>query len=495
MKKRQLSHAGTPNGSTVSDRILQTIEKHNMIRPGMHIVTGLSGGPDSVCLFDFLCRASETLGITLSAVHVDHMLRGADSDADREYVERLCEERGVPLTVVRFDCAEEAKALGVSTEEAGRNRRYRAFRDAAAEIESSGVPNDMIAVATAHHADDRAETVLMRIIRGTGPDGLAGIDYVRDDGEYRIIRPLLDITKADITGYCDDNGLSPRTDDTNLEPVYTRNAVRLELIPELEKFNPNVREALIRLAEAAREDRDEYRQRADKFLADSTKSRSAASILLDGNALRELMPPLRKRVMISALRSIGMTEDMTAAGLEACEYILMEGGPSSQADLARGYKVSRVYDDIRFMAPSKGVSKPAACTENCGAKGYDMRVSLVPASEYEEAGMTRGMFAAFDADDMERIYGQGFVERIKLRTRMPGDRILTKAGTKKLQDLFVDRKIPREERDSVPLAAIGNDVLFIPVSADGNRRAVYSADGFVKETSKNVLLIEIFCAL
>ena len=453
----------------------------------MHIVMGLSGGPDSVCLFDFLCGNAQCSELVIHAVHVDHMLRGEDSDGDREYVERLCKDRGVPLTVVRFDCSAEAEKLGISTEEAGRRRRYRAFYDAASAVEKSGIPKDMISVATAHHADDRAETVLMRIIRGTGPDGLAGIDYVRDDGEYRLIRPLLDITKEDITAWCDERGLEPRIDDTNLEPLYTRNAIRLELIPELEKFNPNVRDALIRLAEAAREDRDDYRVRADGCLDNLTKLRSAVGILLDGQVLKELAPALRKRVMISALRTVGMTEDMTAAGLDACEYILFEGGPSAAADLPRGYRVSKVYDDIKFIAPDEGKKEDAL--------GYNMKITVMPAAEFSEDGLAPGMFAAFDLKELEDMYGDGFAGKIILRTRKPGDRISLKNGTKKLQDLLVDRKIPREERDSVPVAALGSDVLFIPASPDGARRAVYAANGFVKITSKKVLLIEIFCAL
>ena len=228
----------------IFQKVQETIASHNLIKSDEHIVLGLSGGPDSVCLFHILLRLRQTLGIRLHPVHVNHGLRPGAAERDQNYVEEFCREHGVSCKVIAADCRELAGAWHMTSEEAGRKLRYDAFYDEARQIaeklaaEHGGSPDDFsehIRIAVAHNADDQAETILFRVLRGTGTDGLAGIAYERKERGFSVIRPILDIPRKEIEEYCREHDLSPVEDHTNHQSIYTRNKIRLELLPELEK--------------------------------------------------------------------------------------------------------------------------------------------------------------------------------------------------------------------------------------------------------------------
>lgn len=241
------------------DKIRKTIECHNMISQGDSVVAGLSGGPDSVCLFHALCELKKELGISsIYAVHINHGLRGAESDGDERYVKELAASLGVECISFNYDVNKEAQSRGMSTEEAGRLLRYDAFEKVRRQKNAQRI-------AVAHNLNDQAETIIMRIMRGTGIKGLAGIDYVRSDGV--VIRPVLDMSRSEIEDYCEVNGLKPRIDSTNNEPIYTRNKIRLNLLPAIVRdFNPNIVSALVRLGKQAAEDEDFISAEAVKYM-------------------------------------------------------------------------------------------------------------------------------------------------------------------------------------------------------------------------------------
>ncbi|MDR1068296.1 MAG: tRNA lysidine(34) synthetase TilS, partial [Clostridiales Family XIII bacterium] len=228
------------------ENVRETISRYDMIGVGDHVVAGVSGGPDSVCLFHILSQISDEMDFTMSAVHVNHGLRPGAADADQKYVEELCMEYGVPLTVKSVDVTALAAERGETPEEAGRTARYEAFADEAmrrdhfncgrvahADAEDPGAKHAgegnterCVRIAVAHNRNDQTETVLMRLMRGTGPDGLAGMPYTRaDEYGYRIIRPLLDTGRGEIEAYCAEHDLRPRRDHTNDEPKYFRNKI------------------------------------------------------------------------------------------------------------------------------------------------------------------------------------------------------------------------------------------------------------------------------
>lgn len=221
-------------------KVRDTIKDNELIAPGETVLLALSGGPDSMCLLHVLYDLQRMLGFSFSALHVNHCIRGEAADADEAFLIEHCRELGVELFTERADIPSLAKESGKTEEECGRDVRYRLLKEKGFDK-----------IAVAHNKNDQAETVLMRLIRGTGVKGLAGMEYKREDG---VIRPLLDTGRAEIEQYCRDNGLSPRIDATNSETEYTRNKIRLELIPYLQNYNPNIIDSLTRLADSARDD-------------------------------------------------------------------------------------------------------------------------------------------------------------------------------------------------------------------------------------------------
>ena len=522
----------------IIEQIQNTINEHELITKGAHVVLGLSGGPDSVCLFTVLAMLVEQLDIKLHAVHVNHQLRGEAADQDQEFVENMCLEAGVPLDVIVFDCAKYAKDLGITTEEAGRIRRYEAFDDAADRI-LRDEPSADIRIAVAHNYDDQAETIMFRLMRGTGPDGLAGMEYIREDERgHMLIRPLLDCKKKDIVRFLMKEKIDARLDKTNEEAVYSRNAIRLDIFPYLEKYSPNFRDALVRLGNVAREDKALMHSLAEQVMEYAITEAGNGYIEFSRSKLKKIAIPVRRRVLSLAAADIGLTEDLTQAHFNAADKILIDGGPSAGVDLPHGYRVLNVYENIRIAAPDEsGVAAPPGkamvvsreefdamaprredAVDDQNLDGIEADNSESNAAEY--AGMLKkGRYAAFDAEAVELKFGKGSCSNAMWRRRESGDymeisaskkdaaakkaeekKLTFKLGltsaeedkplTKKLQDIFVDGKIPKEDRDKIYVAAIGSEVLFIP-EQDGFPRARWSTGYRITSATKRVLLFTI----
>ena len=229
------------------ERVKKTIEEHSLVNIGDVLVLGLSGGPDSLCLLHILKDLEGEYGFSLRAFHLNHMIR-EEAEGDEEFVRERCEKLGVPLDCFKADVTAEAKEKGQSVETAGRNIRHAILKKLCEDIEKDLKDGCSARGVLAHNADDQAETVLLRIIRGTGVHGLGAMEYMREDG---LIRPLLDTQRKDIEDYCREKGLDPRTDSTNASEEYLRNRIRLSVIPMLEDINPSIKSALTRLAENA----------------------------------------------------------------------------------------------------------------------------------------------------------------------------------------------------------------------------------------------------
>ena len=323
----------------IIEQIQGTIAEHGLIPKGAHVVLGLSGGPDSVCLFSVLSMLAEQLDLKLHAVHVNHQLRGDAADQDQEFVEQMCLNAGVPLDVIVFDCAKLAKDMGITTEEAGRIKRYQAFDDAADRVLRDD-PDAEVRIAVAHNYDDQAETIMFRLMRGTGPDGLAGMEYIREDERgHMLIRPLLDCRKKDIVRFLMKEKIDARLDETNEEAVYSRNAIRLDIFPFLEKYSPNFRDALVRLGNVAREDKALMHSLAEQVMEYAITEIGDGYIQFSRKKLSKISVPVRRRVLSLAASQIGLSEDLTQAHFTATDGILLNGGPSASIDLPHGYRV------------------------------------------------------------------------------------------------------------------------------------------------------------
>jgi tRNA(Ile)-lysidine synthase len=230
------------------ENVLAFIRRHDLVRTGEPLVVGVSGGPDSVCLLHLLMRLQNDLGTSLHVAHLNHMLRGEESDDDAEYVVRMAGDFGLSISVERRDVRCYRSKHHLSVEAAARRLRYQFFADVVDRVGAD-------AVAVGHTADDQVETVLMRLIRGTGAKGLQSMQpaarwYGVGEKGLRVVRPLLGVRREETEEYCREHGLGPRRDSSNLLRDRLRNRIRHDLLPLLRSYNPKIDEALLRTAEA-----------------------------------------------------------------------------------------------------------------------------------------------------------------------------------------------------------------------------------------------------
>lgn len=404
-------------------KVEKNIVDYKLIDPGDTVVLGLSGGPDSVSLFFALHALMEPLGFKLVCVHLNHMFRGEDADKDQVYVKNLANQYEVPCFDFKIDVRAIAKADKLSEEEAGRNMRYKLFHQVAEEVGANKI-------AVAQNLEDQVETVLMRIMRGTGLDGLAGMPYIRKgEKNHFIIRPLLNISRSEIEDFCKVKKLSPVMDLSNGEKDYTRNKIRLELIPYIEEnFNPAVKKRLFETIKSWEEDKSYIYEGVTLFMEDQIKVYEKG-LSFSRKAFEGLHRAVKKRVLLEAVKSIGLLQGVESVHLENVLTLIHSNKVNKSQDLPQGFVLWIEYDEI-------WISKKATFDEKLEiGKQIEVKVNLEELRKLDAA----------------------------LRVRKPGDHIHPKGmeGSKKLKDFFIDKKIPKRLRDNGLLLAKGEEVVWI----------------------------------
>lgn len=277
----------------LKEEVLKTIETYNLIEMNDKIVIGVSGGPDSICLLHVLYGLKEKLGIEIVVAHVNHMLRDV-ADLETEYVQKFCKKLGIQCYVKKADILKISKTQKKGTEEVGRQVRYDFFDEVAKKTNSNKI-------ATAHNSNDRAETVILNILRGSGLSGLKGIEPIRDN---KYIRPLINTDRQDIENYCNDNKLEPKYDKTNNENIYTRNKVRNTVIPYIKKeFNPNIIKTINRLSSLATEE-NEYLQAITKQEFENLLIEKTENIILDLHKFNSLNLVIKRRLILYTINEV-----------------------------------------------------------------------------------------------------------------------------------------------------------------------------------------------
>ena len=277
----------------LKEEVLKTIETYNLIEKNDKIVIGVSGGPDSICLLHVLYGLKEKLGIEIVVAHVNHMLRDV-ADLETEYVQKFCKKLRIECYVKKADILEISKTQKKGTEEVGRQVRYDFFDEVAKKTNSNKI-------ATAHNSNDRAETVILNILRGSGLSGLKGIEPIRDN---KYIRPLINTDRQDIENYCNDNKLEPKFDKTNNENIYTRNKVRNTVIPYIKKeFNPNIIKTINRLSSLATEE-NEYLQAITKQEFENLLIEKTDNIILDLHKFNSLNLVIKRRLILYTINEV-----------------------------------------------------------------------------------------------------------------------------------------------------------------------------------------------
>lgn len=411
----------------MEQKVYRYLCEYDLLAPGDDVTVALSGGADSVALLWVLRTLAPRLGIRLRAAHYHHGIRGAEADRDAEFCRKLCDDWQIPFSVERGDAPARARQTGESLEEAARALRYAFLRRVA--------PGKL---ATAHNADDNAETVLLHLLRGTGPRGLGGIPPQREN----IVRPLLTCTRAEIEALLARQGLPHVDDSTNGADDCLRNRLRHRVLPLLRAENPSLTDTLCRAAALAREE-DEFLSRLASQAAEDCRTAKGYAC----GKLLALDPVLRRRVLMGMLRALGL-ENPSAVYVEGLETLL-HAGPSARWSLPGGLVAERSYDllTVGASAPLPPLAEQPLRIpgQTVLPDGLGRIVSTVTKNSYfSKKNLTTFAFRC------DMITGR----EIRVRGRRSADRLTLSGGTKRVKALMIDRKLPARLRAAVPVLTL-----------------------------------------
>ncbi|MEN7972713.1 MAG: tRNA lysidine(34) synthetase TilS [Verrucomicrobiota bacterium] len=415
-----------------TETIYEAIKLHGLIPDGTNVVVGVSGGADSVALL----RSLHQLGIPCTVAHLNHQLRGAESDADERFVRKLAEKLHLPVVVKRVEVQKLAESTELSVEMAARQARHDFF----AEFKDS-------VIALAHHADDQAETFFLKLARGAGTEGLGGMAFSQAIGQIQLIRPMLKVSRTTILRWLEENGFEWREDASNSDETFLRNRVRHTILPLLEKeLNPNIRETILRTMDILREENEWMK-------------------LETGNLKLETGTPLAARRRL--LRKWLFEHGADGVDFDAVEKILglMDAGNGTTVfELNARQRVVVEYGKPRFeegnLPPGESQWKLSIELGTGWKKDHGKGVGILPAE------------ASFDAN---KVGGSP----IEVRGWQPGDRIepFGMEGSRKLQDILTDQKVPRERRPHIPVVVCRGEIIWVPGYRTARRWAVDGEKG------------------
>lgn len=467
------------------EKVLKYIEEFGLLTEGDRVVAGVSGGADSVCLLFMLMEIRNTIPIEIMVVHVEHGMRGEESLEDARYVEKLCGDHGIAYKQYSVNIAEIAKKEKLSLEEAGRAARYQAFEQTLADWEGSRI-------AIAHNRNDNAETVLFNLFRGTGIKGLCGIPPKRDS----IIRPLLCLSRTEIEEYLKKRRISYQSDYTNFEDEYTRNKIRLNIIPYVEE-NINKR-VLDHISDASK-----YLRQAEEFIEKNARKAYEACVQerpgsnsIDAEQFGSMDRIIQEYIIrICIGRIAGNLKNMS--GTHIRDVIgLGKRQVGKRVSLPGGLIARRGYHEI-YIEKTEGTREP----EGRAGKGAFIQeqvavtdVEIPGKYRFEELGMELEFLLLNREENQqipEKTYTKWFdYDKIKvnlqLRTRRTGDflQVNSQGAQKKLKAYFIDKKIPGEDRDRILLLADGPHILWVI----GHR---ISEAYKVTDTTKKILCVRV----
>lgn len=425
---------------------------------GAYLVVAVSGGPDSLALLYTLHSLASEMGLRLHVAHLDHQLRDAESRDDAEFVLRTCEDLDVPCTAGQVDVPALRRREGRSTEEAAREARYEFLARVASECGAD-------AVALGHTADDQAETVLMHLVRGSALPGLRGMDALSHrviaGTTVALVRPLLTVWRDETVEYCRARSLAPREDASNVSTEPTRNQVRLELVPEIERYNPSFRAALVRLASAAGQDLRYIERQVDEQWPRVARAKDG-EVTLDASALAALPPALANHMLLRAVSAV--KQDLTDVEQGHVDEMLrlVYASAGASLDLPGGIRFRVGYGEVSVArADADRCPLPSLKGEHLLKVPGETRLSgwRIEASAIESDSSSNEDYAPHTA----RLDYDAVGRDLTVRSRQPGDRIqpLGMEEAKKLQDLMVDEKVPGEWRDRVPLVVSPRGIVWV----------------------------------
>ena len=425
---------------------LNTILNNNLICNNDHIIVGVSGGADSICLLHFLYSIKDSFNLKITAVHINHLMRGEESDLDNKFVVEFCDKLNIPIKVFSFDINKIAKDENLSSEEAGRKYRYIAFNETLKKENATKI-------AIAHNKDDNTETIIMRFLRGTGIKGLSGIAYKRDN----IIRPILDCLRLDIEDYCKRHSLSYRNDSTNSLDIYTRNKIRLSFIPSIkENFNPNIIDTLTNMAKTFNDENNFLDNLSKDYLNKCLIEQAKDKITLNINILNTLDLVIQKRIL--RLCFSHFNKELYNISLEHINMVIdiLKKQTGKKLNLPNNLYVYKQYDNLI-------ITKTNISSEN--NLMYNYKIDLDKPIYVKEINKNILL-----SKNIVNISTKGYTillnyDKIKdslfIRQRNAGDKIYINNMTKKIKNIFIDLKIPSNERNLYPILLCNNTIIGI----------------------------------
>jgi tRNA(Ile)-lysidine synthase len=435
--------------NSLISEVRKTIQKYDMIQPGDRVVVGISGGPDSAALLHALWELRGDFHLSLIAAHLDHRLR-PEGEKEARFVRKLAGKLGVPFCGGRGDVRSCQKEKGLTVQEAAREVRYAFLREIARK-------NRAAKIALGHTADDQAESMIMRILRGSGTRGLSGIPPVRN-GLY--IRPLIGVWREEIEAFLEEKRIVPLTDPSNQSQKYLRNRIRHELLPLLQQYNPRIRQVLVQMADLFRGEEEFWETHLSEKLAGAVRSRRKETLVLDVPALLSHPLPIRLRCLRKAIEETqGHLRGISLPHIWALNSLLEASDPNRTLKLPRGLTVTRAYQALHL---SRSREEAVPFEHPVPGPGYVEIPEIGRAMRFEtqsRKGRTRfdesPLVALLDFDDLEFP--------LTVRSFQPGDRFqpLGMEGEKKIKDLFIDCKVPALQRKRIPILCRGDRILWV----------------------------------
>ena len=446
------------NIDRIRRKVREWTERHRLLPPGENIVAACSGGPDSLALVHVLADLSSDAGFQLFVAHVNHGLRGQDSDQDADVVRDFCAELSLPFFCGHIDVRGEIRRCGGSLEEVARELRYEKLRRIAADVGGAWI-------ATGHHRDDQAETLLLNLLRGSGSRGLGAMRPRRGD----VIRPLLCLNRAEILQYCEEARLLPRHDASNDAPDFCRNRLRHDLIPRLQReFNPSLTDVLCRTADILADEQQFVSDYVEQNVA-VWSARTDRGYRLDGLTFSGLAIALQRELLRNLLEKIrGDTQRIGFAHVEQIRTLFLQEHGSRRLDLPGYCQARKSYRELFLETiAARGAASTEQAVDHDGTQPLDcpgetafpewgivLRCTLHTGNwpETVKLGPTQAAF------DRESVRGT-----LLVRGRRPGDlfRPLGAPGARKLKKIMIDQKIPLEQRDSVPILCDAEGILWV----------------------------------
>ncbi|MEW5919898.1 MAG: tRNA lysidine(34) synthetase TilS [Bacillota bacterium] len=471
----------------LGSRVREVILREQLFEKGDMVIVAVSGGADSLALLHTLnaLKGEESLPFSIYVAHLNHGLRGRAAREDAAFVREEARRLGLPCTIGEVDTHAFSRSRGLSLEDGARRLRYRFLLQLAQRTGATRV-------AVGHHRDDQVETLLMNFLRGTGLEGLAGMKFKRplDEG-ITLVRPMLEVSREEIERFCRGKGLTPCLDESNLNTVFTRNRIRLQLLPLLEEeFNPGIRRGLQRLSRLLSLDRDFLEIAAAAALTRLLFKEEEHYLVLDGKALLLEHGALQGRMLRLAIRRLLGTvpREVSQYHVRTILKLMLKGSPHGVLHLPGGLRVSRSYDNLTLFyreLPPGSCFVPLTFTVpgevTLPGTKLGLRATLLPPEKLQWP--PDGEKEAFLDFDRVQLLCRGEKEGVKqgeragekalspaagklellVRTRLSGDRFhpLGAPGRRKLKSYLIDQKVPRVEREGIPLVIAGDEIIWV----------------------------------